>query len=71
MYNIYITLDKLCINLFCPSPVFSLPIVSFDVVSFDILEVMSEVILQSGHYAAVFVYKLSSSGLRCEPVHHG
>lgn len=39
--------------------------------SLDILEVVSEVILQSGHHAAVFVHQLSGAGLRREPVHHG
>lgn len=48
----------------------SLPFVSFDVVSLHVLEVVSEVILQSGHHAAVFVHQLSGSGLRREPVHH-
>lgn len=47
-----------------------LPFVSFDVVSLHILEVMSEVILQGGHHAAVLVQQLSGPRLSCEPVHH-
>lgn len=47
-----------------------LPFVGFDVVFLDILEVASQVILQSGHHAAVFVHQLCGSRLRCEPVNH-
>lgn len=49
---------------------FLLPFVSLDIVSLDILEVVSEVILQSGHHAAVFVHQLRGARLRGEPVHH-
>lgn len=52
------------------SPLLPLPFVSFDVVSLDVLEVASEVILQSGDHAAVFVHQLSGAWLRSEPVHH-
>lgn len=49
---------------------FFLPFVSFDVVSLDVLEVTSQVILQRGDEAAVFVHQLSGSRLSCEPVDH-
>lgn len=48
----------------------TLPFVSFDVVPLDVLEVVSHVVLQRGHHAAVFVHQLSGAGLRREPVHH-
>lgn len=56
--------------IFCHSAPFPLPFVSLDIVSLDILEVVSEVILQSGHHAAVLVHQLSGARLCCEPVHH-
>lgn len=49
---------------------FSLPFVSFDVVSLHVLEVMSEMVLQGGHHAAVLVQQLGGPRLSCEPVHH-
>lgn len=48
----------------------TLPFVSFDVVPLDVLQVVSHVVLQRGHHAAVFVHQLGGAGLRCEPVHH-
>lgn len=38
--------------------------------SLDVLEVASQVILQGGHHAAVFVHQLGGAGLSGEPVHH-
>lgn len=52
------------------APSSCLPFVSFHVVSLDVFEVACEVILQSGHHAAVFVQQLGGSWLRCEPVNH-
>lgn len=54
-------------SVFCSFP---LPLVCFDVVFLDILKVASQVILQGGHHAAVFVNQLGGSGLRCKPVDH-
>lgn len=60
----------MCISVLCSSTPSPLPFVSFDIVSLNVLEVASEVILQSGDHAAIFVHQLSRSGLRSEPVHH-
>lgn len=54
-----------------PACASTLPFVSFDVVPLDVLQVVSHVVLQRGHHAAVFVHQLGGARLRREPVHHG